>query len=196
MNVIRSAGYTDLVARQAGAGKGYSYVFSGQSGYLDHALANASLARQVRGAVEWHINADEPRVLDYNVEFKTPWQQDSLYNAEPYRASDHDPVVIGIDPRRVAMKKHRRWQRIAPVALVAMQKGHPRVAFLHGTWACRANNRFAVIRRCGGISADNAGGVFAPRNGALQGGLPVWHVGLVGRITACGYPPSWRDLGG
>ncbi|MCO3607811.1 ExeM/NucH family extracellular endonuclease [Pseudomonas aeruginosa] len=108
VNVIRSAGYTDLVARQAGAGKGYSYVFSGQSGYLDHALANASLARQVRGAVEWHINADEPRVLDYNVEFKTPWQQDSLYNAEPYRASDHDPVVIGIDLRRVAMKKHRR----------------------------------------------------------------------------------------
>ena len=108
VNVIRGAGYTDLVARQAGAGKGYSYVFSGQSGYLDHALANASLARQVRGAVEWHINADEPRVLDYNVEFKTPRQQDSLYNAEPYRASDHDPVVIGIDLRRVAMKKHRR----------------------------------------------------------------------------------------
>ncbi|MCO1696302.1 ExeM/NucH family extracellular endonuclease [Pseudomonas aeruginosa] len=108
VNVIRSAGYTDLVARQAGAGKGYSYVFSGQSGYLDHALANASLARQVRGAMEWHINADEPRVLDYNVEFKTPRQQDSLYNAEPYRASDHDPVVIGIDLRRVAMKKHRR----------------------------------------------------------------------------------------
>ncbi|MBI8202472.1 SpnA family nuclease [Pseudomonas aeruginosa] len=108
VNVIRSAGYTDLVARQAGAGKGYSYVFSGQSGYLDHALANASLARQVRGAVEWHINADEPRVLDYNVEFKTPRQQDSLYNAEPYRASDHDPVVIDIDLRRVAMKKHRR----------------------------------------------------------------------------------------
>lgn len=108
VNVICSAGYTDLVARQAGAGKGYSYVFSGQSGYLDHALANASLARQVRGAVEWHINADEPRVLDYNVEFKTPRQQDSLYNAEPYRASDHDPVVIGIDLRRVAMKKHRR----------------------------------------------------------------------------------------
>ncbi|MCV0105625.1 endonuclease/exonuclease/phosphatase family protein [Pseudomonas aeruginosa] len=108
VNVIRSAGYTDLVARQAGAGKGYSYVFSGQSGYLDHALANASLARQVRGAVEWHINADEPRVLDYNVEFKTPRQQDSLYNAEPYRTSDHDPVVIGIDLRRVAMKKHRR----------------------------------------------------------------------------------------
>ncbi|MBH9439101.1 SpnA family nuclease [Pseudomonas aeruginosa] len=108
VNVIRSAGYTDLVARQAGAGKGYSYVFSGQSGYLDHALATASLARQGRGAVEWHINADEPRVLDYNVEFKTPWQQDSLYNAEPYRASDHDPVVIGIDLRRVAMKKHRR----------------------------------------------------------------------------------------
>ncbi|MBH9385778.1 SpnA family nuclease [Pseudomonas aeruginosa] len=108
VNVIRGAGYTDLGARQAGAGKGYSYVCSGQAGYLDHARANARRARQVRGAVEWHINADEPRVLDYNVEFKTPRQQDSLYNAEPYRASDHDPVVIGIDLRRVAMKKHRR----------------------------------------------------------------------------------------
>ncbi len=25
-----------------------------------------------------------------------------------------------------------------------MQKGHPRVAFLHGTWACRANNRLRL----------------------------------------------------
>ena len=162
VNVIRGAGYTDLVARQAGAGKGYSYVFSGQSGYLDHALANASLARQVRGAVEWHINADEPRVLDYNVEFKTPRQQDSLYNAEPYRASDHDPVVIGIDLRRVAMKKHRR-QRIAPV------EGHPRVAFLHGTWPGRANNRLRLSAVVVGSRRITPVALFAPRNGAPSG---------------------------
>ncbi len=99
INVIRAAGYTDLLATFVGEGA-YSYVFSGQSGYLDHGLASASLASQVKGATEWHINADEPRVLDYNLEFKTPRQQSQLYGAGPYRASDHDPLVIGIDLRR------------------------------------------------------------------------------------------------
>jgi uncharacterized repeat protein (TIGR01451 family) len=70
----------------------YSYVFDGQSGYLDHALATASLASQVGGMAFWHINADEPAVLDYNLEFKT---QD-LYTPTPYRSSDHDPAVVGI----------------------------------------------------------------------------------------------------
>jgi predicted extracellular nuclease len=32
-------------------------------GYLDHVLANASLAEQVTGVVEWHIDADELVVL-------------------------------------------------------------------------------------------------------------------------------------
>jgi len=50
------------------------------------------MAAQVSGATDWHINADEPAVLDYNVEFKS---QD-LYAATPYRASDHDPVIIGL----------------------------------------------------------------------------------------------------
>lgn len=96
INVIRASGYTDLLAT-FGGGEAYSYVFSGQSGYLDHGLASASLTPQVKGATEWHINADEPRVLDYNLEFKTPRQQSLLYSTEPYRASDHDPLVIGID---------------------------------------------------------------------------------------------------
>lgn len=71
----------------------YSYVFDGESGYLDHALATASLNSQVLGVHEWHINADEPSVIDYNTEFKP---QD-LYSALPYRASDHDPVVVSLN---------------------------------------------------------------------------------------------------
>ena len=42
-------------------------MFDGQAGYLDHALASASLDSQVTGAPEWHINADEPSVLDYDM---------------------------------------------------------------------------------------------------------------------------------
>lgn len=71
----------------------YSYIFNGETGYIDHALATASLDRQVAGVTEWHINADEPAFLDYNLEFKP---QD-LYTPTPFRASDHDPVVISLN---------------------------------------------------------------------------------------------------
>jgi predicted extracellular nuclease len=74
-------------------GAPYSYVFDGESGYIDHGLATASLNPQVAGVTEWHINADEPSVIDYNTEFKP---QD-LYSASPYRASDHDPVIISLN---------------------------------------------------------------------------------------------------
>ena len=33
-------------------------------------LASQTLDGQVTGITEWHINADEPVVLDYNIEFK------------------------------------------------------------------------------------------------------------------------------
>lgn len=75
----------------------YSYVFRGLSGTLDHALASDSLHDQVSGAAVWNINAQEPSVLDYNVNFKTPRHVDLLYSDSPYRSSDHDPVVVGLD---------------------------------------------------------------------------------------------------
>ena len=93
---ILSAGYTDLV-NNFGGPNAYSYVFFGQAGYLDHGLANPSMLPQVTGATVWHINADEPNVLNYNEEFKSPGQIISLYDVGPHRASDHDPVIIGLN---------------------------------------------------------------------------------------------------
>lgn len=75
----------------------YSYTFDGQAGYLDYALANASLFAQITGAADWHINSDEPDVLDYDTTFKPP-SQDALYEVNQYRTSDHDPVVVGLIP--------------------------------------------------------------------------------------------------
>ena len=89
---LRAGGLVNEIESRIGP-KGYSYVFDGMSGYLDHGLASASADRQVSGVAEWHINADEPSVIDYNTEFKT---QD-LYQPTPYRSSDHDPVVLGVD---------------------------------------------------------------------------------------------------
>ncbi|MBI3899268.1 MAG: ExeM/NucH family extracellular endonuclease [Gammaproteobacteria bacterium] len=98
VSAIKNGGYTDLIDAHIGAASGYSYLFTGQSGYLDHALANKSLAAKVTGITEWHDNCDEPHVLDYNTEFKTANQINLLYNADAYRASDHDPVIIGLNP--------------------------------------------------------------------------------------------------
>jgi hypothetical protein len=65
--------------------------------YLDHALSSPSLVSQVAGVVEWHSNADEPTALDYNTDFKSAAQVTSLYGEDPFRASDHDPVLVGLD---------------------------------------------------------------------------------------------------
>jgi predicted extracellular nuclease len=96
MAALETAGYTNLEISFEGP-NGYSYVFGSQAGSLDHSLANASLFPQVTGATTWHINADEPGVLDYNTEFKSAGQIVSLFNADAYRTSDHDPLLIGLD---------------------------------------------------------------------------------------------------
>jgi uncharacterized protein len=92
IRALESAGYNNLIPNTS-----YSFVFSGQWGALDHALANGSLAAQVSGAVKWHINADEPNVLDYNTNFKSVGQQTSLYSPDAFRSSDHDPVIVGLN---------------------------------------------------------------------------------------------------
>jgi VCBS repeat-containing protein len=87
--------YTNLIAHFHGA-YAYSYTFDGQAGYLDHAIANASIFPQITGAADWHINSDEPDILDYDTSFKPP-AQEALYEVNPYRTSDHDAVVIGLN---------------------------------------------------------------------------------------------------
>jgi hypothetical protein len=92
IQAFEAAGYTNLIELYGGS-TAYSYIFDGLAGYLDHALANASMADQVTGAADWHINTDEPAVIDYDENYNPT----GYYSADPYRASDHDPVVIGLD---------------------------------------------------------------------------------------------------
>lgn len=96
IDTLRVAGYTDAVLQYQGE-NAYSYVFDGQLGYLDYALAGTDLAQDVTGAAHWQINADEPPLLDYNTEFKSADQVTELFAPDPYRSSDHDPVVVGLD---------------------------------------------------------------------------------------------------
>lgn len=100
---IVNAGYTDLLDALLGE-DAYGYVFDGYLGYLDHALASPTLMAQVTGVSEWHINADEVNLLDYNDTILDPGEQPfdpkpgalPLYEPDAYRSSDHDPVLVGL----------------------------------------------------------------------------------------------------
>ena len=94
ITTLEQGGLIDLVERYEGA-DAYSYVFDGQLGYLDTALATRSMSNWVEDLTIFHINADEPDVLDYDMSFKPP-AQEALYEANAYRSSDHDPVIIGL----------------------------------------------------------------------------------------------------
>ncbi|MCB0212138.1 MAG: ExeM/NucH family extracellular endonuclease, partial [Anaerolineae bacterium] len=95
--------FTNLILQFTGL-DAYSYVFDGQWGYLDHALASASMAAQVTGLTEWHINSDEVSLLDYNdaiqdageASFEAKPGTNTLFAPDQYRVSDHDPVIIGL----------------------------------------------------------------------------------------------------
>ncbi|MEL6128099.1 MAG: endonuclease/exonuclease/phosphatase family protein [Pseudomonadota bacterium] len=84
-------GYTDLIDVYIGQENAYSFVFDGERGSLDQALASNSFAAQVTGTTEWHINADEPDLLNYDNSFK----DDRFYDDNQFGASDHDPVIVG-----------------------------------------------------------------------------------------------------
>ncbi len=114
IDALRAGGYTDLVQKFQGE-FAYSFVFDGQLGYLDHALAGSGLVDEVTGATEWHINADEPNILDYDMTFKEP-AQEALFEPNEFRSADHDAVLVGLDScdeiapaLEVSLRPNRLW---------------------------------------------------------------------------------------
>jgi predicted extracellular nuclease len=98
---LTSSGYVDQIGRFGGAG--YSFVFDGNSGRLDHAIATPGLSAKVASAAFWGINADEASLRDYNQEFKAPRTcsgnpcPPDPWAPDVFRSSDHDPVLVGLD---------------------------------------------------------------------------------------------------
>jgi len=95
IDAFLAGGYTDLVYEFQGE-DAYSFLFGGALGYLDHALASEALNPDITGTTVWHINADEPDLIDYDTSFKKD-AQDAIYAPDAYRSSDHDPVIVGLD---------------------------------------------------------------------------------------------------
>ena len=87
---MREAGLKHLNLRLAPEDR-YSFSWDGMFGSLDHALATPSLDAQITGFGEWHINADEPFFNSYDRIRVADFRPD------PYRSSDHDPFVVGLN---------------------------------------------------------------------------------------------------
>jgi uncharacterized protein len=89
---LAAAGLVDLLAMFGGP-DAWSYVFDGAAGRLDHAFASTGLVPLAGGAAIWHANSDELPLFDYREE-----NPPGLFATDPYRASDHDPVVVDLFP--------------------------------------------------------------------------------------------------
>lgn len=101
ITTLEAAGYADLLEAFQGE-EAYTYVFDGQLGYLDYALAGPGLVDQVVDAAAWTANSDEVPIIDYSTQDKQPAQQ-AIFAPDAYRASDHDAVLVGLtlDPPTV-----------------------------------------------------------------------------------------------
>ena len=67
-----------------------SYVFKGLTGSLDHAVVTPNLVGFI-DVRKWPINSAEPGFLEYDV------AGEATDINSPFRSSDHDPVLIGVN---------------------------------------------------------------------------------------------------
>ncbi|MEO7493838.1 MAG: ExeM/NucH family extracellular endonuclease, partial [Massilia sp.] len=184
INVLTASGMVNQLERFVRpAGIVYSYVFGGESGYLDHALASAALSAQVAGATEWHNNADEPEVIDYNTDGKP---QD-LYVNNAYRASDHDPVVISLNlaptfvdvtasmtPYRSGLNLNRNTQQYSGTVSFTNKTS----ATISGPFQIELSNLPATVTLANATGSHNGVPYITSNNAAIAPGATVT-IGLV-----------------
>ena len=92
MQVLYDAGYTQVESDTEGE---ETYSFSGLSGSLDHVLANDAAYDDVAGADVWNINSGESLAFEYS---RYNNNVTDFYAPDVFRASDHDPEIVGINP--------------------------------------------------------------------------------------------------
>ncbi len=90
VKVITGAGYTDLHPDDDAK----TYSFAGLAGSLDHVFANPAALGMVTGRDVWEINANESVYYEYS-RFNS--NVTNLYAVNPFRSSDHNPEIIGIN---------------------------------------------------------------------------------------------------
>src|SRR5690606_18795417 len=91
VKVIEAAGFVNQAPKTGES----TYVFGGEVGSLDHVFASVAADETVTGVDVWNINAVEALALEYS---RYNYNATNFYEPHLYRASDHDPVIVGFDP--------------------------------------------------------------------------------------------------
>ncbi|MET3961854.1 5'-nucleotidase [Marmoricola sp. OAE513] len=133
MKVLYDAGYTDIGSTFADE---YTYVFDGEVGSLDHVLANNDAVADVQGASIWNINSVESVAYEYS---RYNYNATDFYVADPYRSSDHDPLVVGFDNPSSAAS-------VVPLNLLGINDFHGRIDTNTTAWATTVEQ----LREAGG----------------------------------------------
>ena len=98
---LQAAGWANVSELTLPLPDRYSFVFEGEAGELDHALLPDGFVGRLTGADIWHVNSDEPAGIDYNTfNVGQAIDGDPIYTPDPFRSSDHDPLVFGLDLRQ------------------------------------------------------------------------------------------------
>lgn len=84
---VISAGYRDVLPHSNPL-TDYSYVYKGETGYLDRAFASNDLVEYIVDVQPYHLNTDASKRLGYK------YTVDSKYAL--YRYADHDPILVGL----------------------------------------------------------------------------------------------------
>ena len=171
VEALRAAGLSDLGSRFDP--DRYSYVFSALSGSLDHALSSASLSAKITGAVHWNINSVESFGYEYGGD-------EALYDPNPFRSSDHDPLLVGIDlaercggltPTLVGTNGDDRIDGTSGVDVIVGGAGNDRIRGLGGNDViCGGAGNDRII---GGPGADRLFGGFGDDDLAGSAGRDI-----------------------
>lgn len=91
LQVLYRAGYISLDTH---FDAGQTYAYGGRTGSLDHVLASGDFIDNFTDADVWNINSVESIGFEYS---RYNSNITNLYSADPYRSSDHDPLVAGFN---------------------------------------------------------------------------------------------------
>ncbi|WP_166996681.1 ExeM/NucH family extracellular endonuclease [Paramicrobacterium fandaimingii] len=89
ITTILAAGYVDQGAKTGE----YTYNYGGAVGSLDYIFASPAADATVTGQDIWNINSAESVALEYS---RYNYNVTNFYAPDVYRASDHDPMLVGI----------------------------------------------------------------------------------------------------
>ena len=128
-----------------------SYAFGGLMGSLDHVFANDAALGMVSGKTVWPINANEPVFYEYS---RYNYNLTNLYDGTtPFRASDHNPEIIGIDA-----PLNPPPADLDTVQVLASNDFHGRILDDPGSAAAGAASMADAVK---GLRADNPNTLFA-----------------------------------